>query len=186
VKGATLAADVTSRDFQKRYELEGEIFEATAALDSYLSGQTMGEAEEAPGAPFILGIREGDEVRLAPPRDAPIRVGAVLALMGPRPKVTGFVIASRLHLKPDLDSFVGLFNPSHAGVSELVVPPNSSFIGLEIGEVQMRKRFGVSVLAVHRGEASVHGVVRSVRVRAGDALIVHSRWEDLQVFCWCL
>ena len=38
------------------------------------------------------------------------------------------------------------------GLTEIVVMPTSNFAGLRIGEANLRKRFGINVLGVKRGD----------------------------------
>jgi di/tricarboxylate transporter len=72
-----------------------------------------------------------------------------------------------------------LFNPTRAGISEVVIPPVSRFIKHTVGELRLRKRFGISVLAVNRGEQVFRDDVRAVSLRAGDTVVLHSNWRDL-------
>jgi di/tricarboxylate transporter len=61
-----------------------------------------------------------------------------------------------------------------------VIPPNSKFIKQQIGELRLRKRYGISVLAVNRGDEVTRGEdVRKMTLRAGDSLVLHSYWRDL-------
>jgi hypothetical protein len=74
-----------------------------------------------------------------------------------------------------------LFNPTRAGISEVVIPPSSRFIKQTVGELRLRKRFGISVLAVTRGEQVFRDDVRTVSLRAGDTVVLHSNWRDLSL-----
>src|SRR5690606_17802935 len=48
-----------------------------------------------------------------------------------------------------------------------------------VGDLRIRKRFGISVLAVTRGEQVFREDVREVSLRPGDTLIFHGLWRDL-------
>ena len=74
-----------------------------------------------------------------------------------------------------------LFNPTRAGISEVVIPPSSRFIKQTIGDLRLRKRFGISVLAVTRGDQVFRNDVRAVTLRAGDTMVLHSNWRDLSL-----
>lgn len=71
-------------------------------------------------------------------------------------------------------------SPSLAGIAEVVIPPGSTMIGNTIVEIRLRRRFGASLLAIYRGEEALRSDLRERILRAGDTLIVHSRWADLQ------
>jgi len=179
-RGPTPDPRKTARYFEKVYGIRGDIFEATVTLDSPMAGRTVGEIERDSALPFIVAVRSADQVRLAPPADEMIWVGTTVALMGVPEEVREFTRKQRLKLKKDLESFIDLLSPTRAGVSEAVVPPGSSVVGRSIGELRMRKRYGVSVLAVHRGERTLQDDLRGERLQAGDTLVLHSNWEDLQ------
>ena len=79
-----------------------------------------------------------------------------------------------------MQSFVDVLNPSHAGISEAVVRPGSSVIGKTLGDIRMRKRYGASAIALYRGGETIRDQIRSIELRAGDTLVLHSTWEDLE------
>jgi uncharacterized protein with PhoU and TrkA domain len=69
-----------------------------------------------------------------------------------------------------------------AGIAEIVIPPGSSLIGKSARDVWMRKVYGLSVLAIRRGDETLTfetGGVRDMPVQAGDTLVVHTTWVDL-------
>jgi di/tricarboxylate transporter len=73
-----------------------------------------------------------------------------------------------------------MFNPTRAGISEVVIPPNSKWVKHQVGELRLRKRYGISVLALNRGDEVTRGEdVRKMTLRAGDSLVLHSYWRDL-------
>src|SRR5699024_10745792 len=74
-----------------------------------------------------------------------------------------------------------LFNPTRAGISEAVITPGSRFIKNTIDELHLRKRYGISPLALNRGDQVFREDLRDVTVRAGDTLVLHSDWRDLEL-----
>ncbi len=177
--GGTADPGQTADYFEHLYDIKGDIFEARVTLGSPLVGKTIREAEEVPGAPVIVGIRNTDELVLAPPGDEMIWAGSTFALMGTEKEVRKFRSEAKLTFKKDLESFLDSMNPSRSGVAEVVIPPGSKLIGLSLIEIRMRSRYGVSVLAIHRGEETLHDQLRSLRFQAGDTLVMHCKWEDL-------
>jgi len=169
----------TQSYFARAYGIEGEVYELTVSADSPLVGMGVGEAEAQHHAPLLLALLTGNESRLAPPADARIWVGSVLGAMGPKQQVVDFAQNNLLRLSTRLRTFGDLFNPSRAGISEAVVPPNSSYIGKTQAELQLRKRAGISLLAINRDKAVLREDVRNTAIRAGDMLVLHSIWTDL-------
>ena len=176
-QGATPAR--TQSYFAKAYGIEGDVFELTVSADSPLVGMSLGEIEAMHNAPLLLALKTGNESRLAPGVESRIWVGSVLGAMGAREQIADFAQNNFLHLSSRLREFGDLFNPSRAGISEAVIPPNSTFIGKTPGELQLRKRYGINLLAVNRDKHVLRDNLRDLPLRAGDMLVLHSIWTDL-------
>ncbi len=169
----------TKNYFADVYGITGDVHELLVTVDSPLVGMRVSEAEQIDGAPLLLAIQSTDEPRLAPPADEMIWVGTVLGVMGTRDQVGRFAVENQLRLQPRLRTFGSLFNPSRAGISEVVIPPGSRLVGKTIAEARLRSRFGISVLAINRGESIVRSGLRSETLQVGDCLVSHSTWRDL-------
>lgn len=169
----------TQSYFARVYGIEGDLYELTVTADSPLVGMSVGDAEMLIDMPLLLALQTGTESRLAPPSGTRIWVGSVLGVMGERSKVIGFSQKNFLHFSARLRTFGDLFNPSHAGISEAVIPPTSPFIGKPQSELQLRKQFGLSLLAINRDKHVLREDVRNIPIRAGDMLVLHSIWTDL-------
>ncbi len=170
----------TESYFAETYGIKGEVIELTVTADSPLVGMSIGEAEALEGAPMILAIKNGNESRLAPPSDQMVWVGTVLGVLGPRPDVNDFAQAMKCRPGNRLQALADMFNPTRAGISEAVIPPASRFVNQQVGELRLRKRFGISVLAVYRGDQVFRGEdVRKVTLHAGDTMVLHGFWRDI-------
>jgi di/tricarboxylate transporter len=169
----------TKTYFADTYGIEGDVYELLVTVDSPLVGMRVGDAEQLDGTPRLLAIRNVDEPRMAPPSDEMIWVGTILGVMGSRDQVGRFALDYHCRLQPRVKTFGGLFNPSRAGISEVVVPPGSKMVGHTIGEARLRKRYGISVLAINRRGNIISEDVREKTMEAGDCLVSHSTWRDL-------
>lgn len=169
----------TETYFAETYGIDGDVVELLVTTDSPLVGMSVGEVEQLRGAPLILALKTGNEARLAPPGDQMIWVGSVLGVLGKRDAVNAFANNQLCQVQARLRNFGDLFNPTRAGISEAVIPPNSRWIKKTIGELRIRKTHGISVLAVNRGDQVFREDVRQVELRAGDTLVLHSVWRDL-------
>jgi di/tricarboxylate transporter len=175
----SVAPGRTESYFAKTYGIDGEVFELTVTAESPLVGMSVGEAETQKNAPLLLALKSGNEARLAPPGDQMIWVGSVLGVMGKREDISDYTQNNLLRMQSRLRNFGDLFNPSRAGISEAVVPPTSRFIGHTAGDLQLRKRHGISLLGINRGSEVFREDTRSVPIKAGDLLVFHSIWRDL-------
>ncbi len=169
----------TKKYFAEVYGIDGDVYEMLVTVDSPLVGMRIAEAEQLAGAPLMLAIQSTDKPRLAPPAEEMIWVGTVLGVMGSRAQVGEFALQNHLRLQPRLRAFGSLFNPTRAGISEVVIPPGSRLIGQTIGEARLRQRFGISVLAINRREKIISRQLREEPLQVGDCLVSHSTWRDL-------
>ena len=169
----------TKTYFADTYGIEGDVYELLVTVDSPLVGMQVGDAEKLEGIPRLLAIRNTDEPRMAPPSDEMIWVGTILGVMGSRDVVGRFALDFHCRLQPRVKTFGGLFNPSRAGISEVVIPPGSKMIGQSIGEARLRKKYGISVLAINRRGIIISEDVREQVLEGGDCLVSHSTWRDL-------
>ena len=169
----------TQSYFARAYGIDGDIFELTVTADSPLVGMSVGDAESQVDAPLLLALLTGNESRLAPPGDTRIWVGSVLGVMGQRDAIADFAQKNFLRMSARLRALADLFNPSRAGISEAVVPPNSTFIGQPSSKLRLRKQHGLSLLAINRDKQVLRDDVRNLPIRAGDMLVLHSIWSDL-------
>ncbi|TAL99295.1 MAG: SLC13 family permease [Rhodanobacter sp.] len=169
----------TESYFAETYGIGGDIAELTVTAESPLVGMSIGEAEALHEAPLILAIKSGNEARMAPPADHVIWVGSILGVLGPRDQLNQFANNQLCRLSTRMRQLGELFNPTRAGISEVVIPPVSRFIKHTVAELRLRKRFGISVLAVTRGDTVFRDDVRGVSLCAGDTVVLHSNWHDL-------
>jgi len=169
----------TKSYFAEVYGITGNVYELLVTVDSPLVGMRVREAEMLDGAPLLLAIQSTDEPRLAPPADEMIWVGTVLGVMGTREQVGQFAVDNKLKLQPRLRTFGTLFDPGRAGISEVVIPPGSNLVGKTVADARLRSRFGISVLAINRGDEIVREGLREEPLRVGDCLVSHSSWRDL-------
>jgi di/tricarboxylate transporter len=116
---------------------------------------------------------------VAPLPNAVIRAGFALCAYGPDKAVRDFVQNYGLVLRKEPLLFKNtMFNPSMAGVVEVVVSPRSSLIGKTIKEIRFRETFGMNPLAVHQSGRTYYRKLADLPLQAGDMVLVHGTWEQ--------
>ncbi len=63
---------------------------------------------------------------------------------------------------------------------EVLISPGCRMIGRTLGELRLRRRYGVYVLAVHRRNQNIGRQLDDVEVRVGDTLLLEGALEDIQ------
>jgi di/tricarboxylate transporter len=165
--------------FREVYGIEGEVYECVVTSDSPLVASTLSEIDAAGRAGWIVAIRNGQELVVAPRGDTEFWVGSEMAIMGRRDAVYDFAKDYALYIKNEMEVFAEVLSPSSAGIAEIVIPPDSSFIGKAIKEVELRSRYDATVLAVFRTDDVIDTGIPDLVFQSGDTLVVHIKWNNL-------
>jgi di/tricarboxylate transporter len=133
----------------------------------------------------VIAVDKGDGVRLGAAgmdRTLGIEANTLLGLMGAKDKCGAFVAENQVEVRPELEEFAEALSPAKAGIAEIVIPPASQIIGKTARDLWLRKVYGLSLLAIRRGDETYTfavGGVRDLPFKAGDTLVVHTAWTDL-------
>ena len=164
--------------FKNVYDLDAFIYELVIPHDSELVGQRIIEAETKNNL-YIVAAQINHEDRVAPARDSLLQGGTTIAVLAGTQTLTRFVERHALKLQRNLKVFANSLTPAKAGISELVIPPDSELVGQTIAEIKMRPTYGLTVLAIHRAGQGIRENLREVALQAGDTLVCHSSWSNL-------
>ncbi|VFM98396.1 MAG: Di- and tricarboxylate transporter [Candidatus Kentron sp. G] len=179
VKSQGESPDSTAHYFEDLYGLTGEIHELVVPKGSRLIGEVVGDLEQMYNIPFILGIDDNEQLRLAPPRDIKITESCTLAVKGPKEQIDEFAERFGLEQRAGLDRFSEALNPTRAGIAEIVIPPRSHLIGKALSDIRMRRTYGINVMSVYRDNEAIRGILRNLVLQSGDTLVIHTSWNDL-------
>lgn len=131
----------------------------------------------------IIEIRNEKKSRLGLVKDvsqnmakssSTIQVHDTLYIIGEEEKMKRF--ASDYGLRKMKDVKIDFYD---LGLTEIVVMPTSNFVGLRIGEANLRKRFGINVLGVKRGDEYITDNLIAAKLHVGDMLLVQGEWTNL-------
>ena len=131
----------------------------------------------------IIEIRNEKKSRLGLVKDvsqnmakssSTIQVHDTLYIIGEEEKINRF--ASDYGLRKMKDVKIDFYD---LGLTEIVVMPTSNFAGLRIGDANLRKRFGINVLGVKRGDEYITDNLIAAKLHVGDMLLVQGEWTNL-------
>ncbi len=170
--------------FRDNYHLDYTLQEMLVPQDSPLVGMSLDEIEHDCRIRIIALQRGPDDLRIGPggvARDVGIDAGTILGVIGSPEATTAFAEKYGLEVRPDLETFTEVLAATKAGIAEIVIPPGSKLIGKSARDVWMRKTYGISMLALHRGGETYRegDGIRDMPLQAGDTLIVHTPWDAL-------
>ncbi len=131
----------------------------------------------------IIEIRNEKKSRLGLVKDvsqnmakssSTIQVHDTLYIIGEEEKMKRF--ANDYGLRKMKDVKIDFYD---LGLTEIVVMPTSNFAGLRIGDANLRKRFGINVLGVKRGDEYITDNLIAAKLHVGDMLLVQGEWTNL-------
>ena len=167
--------------WRRVYGLHAQVFEVDVPADSPLVGQILADINNENNIYIISTFYRG-KASMIQILTAEIAAPCRLAIIGSDGAVQRFAEKYGLRIRPDLDVFVEEFAPTNAGVAELVIPPDSKLIGKSPRDLLLRKTYGLSLMAIHRGEDTLSHVktedheptqIGTVPFRPGDMLVAH-------------
>lgn len=142
-----------------------EIFSSDFSVLEFQVVQLLRRGEDTGLNPY-LRFEEGDVVQVA---------GRVENLMRVK-KIEGIDIIEDVRLRR---SGVDMRN---ASVAEVVLTPRSSLVGRSLRSSNFRRRSGLSVLALLRGDRTIKDHLGDVTLHAGDLLLVQGPFDRLKTY----
>ena len=170
--------------FRDTYGMDYVLREMRVPSSSDLVGKLLEDIEHSEHLRVIAAIRDNKDIAIGAggvARDTVIEAGAVLGVLGSARDLESFAHRHGMVVAPELDNFADALSSAKAGIAEVVIPPGSQLIGKSARDVWLRKKYGVSLMAMHRvGKTHLAGEgVRDMPFQAGDTLVVHTTWLAL-------
>ncbi len=169
------------------YGLKSDLVEVIVPEGNILVGQTLEDIMDAHHL-YIIGTYYAGQKVIAPRTETEILTPCRLAILGRQKVIQEICDIYGLEVRPALEHFAEDFAPTKAGVAEIVVRPGASIIGKTANDLGFRRTYGMSLIAIHRGEDTMSHVetgehestrIGKIELQAGDTLVVHSPWEFL-------
>jgi di/tricarboxylate transporter len=178
--GATSAMDY----FKEIYNLDYDLNEILVPGDNSLVGKTLEDIEHDYKIRIIALRRGTDDLRIGAggvARDTAIEGGTVLGIVASPYAIQNFANSFDLKTRSELLTFTETLSAAKAGIAEVVIPPSSTLIGKTARDVWLRKTYGLSMLAIHRGGETLREGegIRDMPLQAGDTLVAHVTWDAL-------
>ena len=149
------------------FNLESYTAEANVPANSAVIGRTVADLEAMAEGDVQVAMVIRERFRRFPPRpDTPVREDDLLLLRGE---------------PSDLDRLVGRANLQLAGsasgeaqIVEGVITADSALVGRTVTQTQLQERYDISVMAVSRSGKRIGQRLATVRLRAGDVIVLRS------------
>jgi di/tricarboxylate transporter len=171
--------------FDKTYGVNAfDAYELVVTHESPVAGLSIDELERLYRM-RVIAVNKGDGVRIgtdAIDRNIGISDGTILGVLSSAEEISNFAEKTGVYLKPVLDVFADALSPNKSGIAEIVLPPSSNLIGKSARDLWLRKSYGISLLAIRRGDTLINykqGGLRDTPFLPSDTLMVHTLWTDL-------
>lgn len=169
-KGAASLAD--------SFKLDAYTAEASVGARSASNGRTIAELEAlADGDITVRWVLRERFRRLVPAPDLRVQADDILLIGGEARDLERAIARADLVLTGELVGVAA--NVETESVVEVLVPQTSSLVSQALGREKLPERHGVAVLAVSRGGRAIAQRLDTVRLRAGDVLVLKGTAETV-------
>ena len=163
--------------YQQLYGIRSDIHLFKMLPGNALAGKNVGQVEESYRVNIIA--LNGRELILSPHREIRIESEMALALIASDQSLDDFRVMPALQLGSSSSKISDALSMDNSGIAEVILPPNSSLVGSTIRAIRLRKTHGMSTIAIYRGNHIFRKGLRDIPLMAGDTLLVHVAWSDL-------
>ncbi len=173
---------VTSQDegLVDEYQLRDYMTELKVLPDSSLIGRKLVETRlrEDHGL-NVVGIVRDDRVRVGILPDIRIGSGDLLVVTGSMDRILSPEDSLGVAINPDFQLEDTDLTSPDSTIGEIVVSQKADFIGQTLEDINFRKRFNLTVLAIWHNETAIVDRIGHAPLRLGDTLLVHGRRQQL-------
>jgi di/tricarboxylate transporter len=163
------------------YALEERLSEVHIPGRSPLVGKSIAASQigERLGLSILAVCRDGAPTRMAPGPDQVLRRDDTLLVAGRPERVQQLAdLGAEVLETPTWDNNL---STGRVALLEVILAPRSNAAGYTLKELHFREKYGLSVVALWRGGRPYRTDVGDMRLRFGDALLVHGSREGISM-----
>ncbi|MGK2923206.1 MAG: SLC13 family permease [Methyloceanibacter sp.] len=162
------------------FKLEGYTTEVTVPADSPAADITVKALEDlGEGEVEVIAVIRGPKRRFDPAGNSIIKADDVLILRGEPSALERIVALEKLTLIRDEDSKERDTPSDDVGIMEAVITPDSQLIGYSVGRLKLADRHAINLLAVSRTGRRIANRLRTVKLRAGDVVVLQGNLKTM-------
>jgi di/tricarboxylate transporter len=157
------------------YTTEVVVPEDSPAADLTVKGlEDLGEGEVE-----VITLLRGTERRYDPAGNVVIKADDILILRGDPSALERIVALEKLRLAKDESSEEQDTPSDEVGIMEAVITTDSELIGFTVNQLKLADRFGINLLAVSRTGRRITNRLRTVKLRAGDVVVLQGNLDAM-------
>jgi len=155
------------------FNLEGYTTEVTVPKESPAAGITIKALEDlGEGEIEVIALVRDTKRRFDPAGNSVIKPDDILILRGEPQALERIVALEKLTLIHDKEHRETDTPTDVIGIMEAVITPDSQLIGYSVGQLKLPERQGLTLLAVSRTGRRIANRLRTVKLRAGDVVVL--------------
>lgn len=168
-------------DLVQEYHLRDYMTELIVLPDSPLIGLSLVESRlgEEHGL-NVVGIVRDERLRVGIMRREKIESGDLLLVTGSLDKILSPEDSLGVMINPDFELEDADFSSPDSTIAEIVVSQKADFIGQTLEQINFRKRFNLTVLAIWHQEQAIVDRIGHAPLRLGDTLLVQGRRGQIE------
>jgi di/tricarboxylate transporter len=167
---------LTEQYHVRQYMTEVIVLDDSPLIDKSLAEARIGDELDL----TVLGILRGQEHRIAPNPAEQIKADDLLLVQGRVEDILKVKAEAGIEIKPDFELSDSFLESTDTELFEAMVPRGSDFIGRTLKRLDIRKRYGVVVLAIDRHGVDLLSKISRVRLRFGDVLLIQGNREQVE------
>ncbi|MBN1667598.1 MAG: SLC13 family permease [Anaerolineales bacterium] len=175
--------NLMSSDRAAQYDLDAYLLRLHIPAGSALVGKSLAESRLADAFDLsVLGIiSTGGETRLMPAADSLLQADDHLLVKGQRENLLSLSGLQSLEIDTQAAPALAALDSEQFGMVEIVLSPHTTLIGKTLSQLHFREKYGLSVLAIWRGDRAYRHNLRSMKLRFGDALLVFGSRQHIKL-----
>ncbi len=122
----------------------------------------------------VIDVLRGDASLRRDMQDVVLQAGDRVVLRSPMSEILGMQAGKAV--EHDVDKLSSVATTT----VEVLIQPGCKMVGRTLGELRLRRRYGVYPLAVHRRDTNLGGKIDEIEVAVGDTLLLEGSPEDIQ------
>lgn len=168
----------TDRAFTDEYDMRNYLSEVLIADKSPLIGQSVFRSDLSALNVRVLKIIR-NQTDIFPTKDTLIEAKDMIIVEGNRENLSHISRTSGIEVLgvsvDDKD-----LQTTEVRLAEIVVMPQSGLVNSNLIDADFRRKYGVSVLAIHRKESNFTENIGKINLRIGDVLLVQGKKESIE------
>jgi di/tricarboxylate transporter len=166
----------------EQYLVRQYMTEVIVLDDSPLINKSLAEARISDDLDLtVLGIIRGQEQhRIAPAPTEKIKADDLLLVQGRVEDILKVKAEAGIEINPDFELHDSLLESKETELFEAMVPRGSDLLARTLKRVDLRRRYGVVVLAIDRHGVDLLSKISRVRLRFGDVLLLQANREQVE------